>query len=124
MKRKRDVRYAAFIVFALIFVVVFFVYNRNDLFGPRSEAPNGAVSPFPGFPVDINSADIEALRLLPGVGTKTAEAIIAERQKKGKFASIKDIQKVRGIGEQKFEALKGYITIKKDGLKGQVGRGS
>jgi len=119
MKRERDGRYAAFIALAIILILVFFAYNHSYVTGPLDEPSRGVEEPFPGFPVDINSADIEALRLLPGVGTKTAEAIIEKRQKKGKFVSIEDIRKVRGIGEQKFEALKGYITIKKDGLKGQ-----
>ncbi len=117
MSRGRDSRYAAFMALAVILILIlaFFVYNHGSVHESLRHVPHGAEEPFPGFPVDINSADVEALRLLPGIGTRTAEAIIAERQKKGDFASIEDIRNVRGIGERTFEAIKGFIVIKKHG---------
>jgi len=118
MNSCRDGKYAAFMAIAVILLLVFFAYNYSPMTLHRSKVPGGAEGPFPGFPVDINSADVPALMLLPGVGTKTAEAIIAERDKKGSFSSPKDIQKVRGIGQEKFKALKGYIVVKKKGPKG------
>jgi len=118
MKSCRNGRYAAFIAIAVILLIVFFAYNYSPAALHYGKAPGGAEGPFPGFPVDINSADVPALMLLPGVGTRTAEAIIAEREIKGSFSSPKDIQNVRGIGQEKFEALKGYIVVKKKGPKG------
>ena len=62
------------------------------------------------FPVNINTATAEELDVLPGVGPATAERIIAYRTKK-KFKKIRDIQRVRGIGEATFKRLESKITV-------------
>ena len=61
--------------------------------------------------VNINTAGLEALDSLPGVGPATAQAILDEREANGPFASIEDIQRVSGIGEKKYEKLKGSICV-------------
>nr|WP_231113573.1 helix-hairpin-helix domain-containing protein [Corynebacterium pseudotuberculosis] len=48
---------------------------------------------------------------LPGVGEKTAEAIIAHRQRIGGFKDIGQLKDVKGIGARKFEALSGRVTL-------------
>jgi len=48
---------------------------------------------------------------LKGIGEKTAQAIIDYRNQKGKFTSIEDIKKVKGIGDKKFEEIKDKITV-------------
>jgi len=117
MKGKRDNRYAAILALAIIIALVFLVYNRGHISQPWTKSPYGEEKSFPGFPVDINSADIDALLLLPGVGTKTAEAIIEKRQKKGGFAVVEDIRNVSGIGKEKFNRMKGF-KFKKKGAEG------
>lgn len=59
--------------------------------------------------IDINSADEQTLCLLPGIGPRTAEKIIAYREENGPFAIIEEIQAVNGIGPAKYEAIKQYI---------------
>lgn len=61
--------------------------------------------------VNINTAGLEALDSLPGIGPATAQAILDERETNGPFASIEDIQRVSGIGEKKYEKLKGSICV-------------
>lgn len=61
--------------------------------------------------VNINSADITQLDSLPGVGEVTAQKIIDYREKNTKFKSIEEIKNVKGIGENKFNDLKDYISI-------------
>ncbi len=114
---KRDPRYAAYIILAAILVLAFFIYHQGNLPQPWTRVPEAADGPFPGFPVDINTADAEALMLLPGVGRTTARTIIAEREKRRGFKSIDDLKSVRGMGEEKFEALKKYIVAGKDRKK-------
>lgn len=61
--------------------------------------------------VNINTAGVEELDTLPGVGPATAQAIVDERESNGPFASIEDIQRVSGIGEKKFEKLRDSICV-------------
>jgi competence ComEA-like helix-hairpin-helix protein len=65
----------------------------------------------PSAPVNINAAPRDALMKLPGVGEKTAEAIIAMRAHVP-FRRPEDIMNVKGIGEKKFEKMKAYIVVK------------
>jgi len=52
-------------------------------------------------PVDVNSADAKTIaKVMKGVGIKKAEAIVAYRDKNGKFKSINDLSKVKGIGKK------------------------
>jgi len=62
--------------------------------------------------VNINTASVEQLSSLKGIGEKTAQAIVEYRKTNGLFKSIEDIKNVKGIGEKKFEEIKGLITIK------------
>ncbi len=59
--------------------------------------------------VDINRADKELLMQLPGIGPKTAEAILKYRKTNGKFKNIKDLTEVKGIGEKTLTKLKPFL---------------
>ena len=61
--------------------------------------------------VNINTANIEKLSTLNGIGKSTAEKIIKYREENGYFNSIEDIMNVTGIGESKFNQIKNDITI-------------
>ena len=66
------------------------------------------------FTVAVNLADIAELSLLPGIGQKTAEAIIAERSAHGSFFYPEDLLAVSGIGEKKLSAIRPYLTFEKE----------
>lgn len=61
--------------------------------------------------VSINSAGIEELTTLPGIGKTTAQRIIDYRQEKGSFLSLEELMNVKGIGKSKYEKIKGSITL-------------
>lgn len=63
------------------------------------------------IPVSVNSATAEELDALPGIGPKTARAIVEFREKYGKFSSPEDLLQVPGIGPKKLAALNPHITI-------------
>ncbi|MGQ9856376.1 MAG: ComEA family DNA-binding protein [Fervidobacterium sp.] len=62
--------------------------------------------------ININSAGIEELQKLPGIGPSKAQEIISYRTKNGPFRSINEIMNVKGIGEKTFEKMKDMITTK------------
>jgi len=61
--------------------------------------------------ININTADAGQLTLLPGIGSKTADSIVAYRGSAGPFASIDDLAKVKGIGAKTLEKLRPYLSL-------------
>jgi competence protein ComEA len=61
--------------------------------------------------LDINEATVEDLMLIPGIGLKTATAIIELREKRGGLSRIDDLKGVRGFGKKKLEGIKKYLTV-------------
>lgn len=61
--------------------------------------------------VNINTATLNELDSLPGIGPSTAQKIIDYRQENGNFKKIEDLQNVKGIGTAKYEELKNEITV-------------
>ena len=59
----------------------------------------------PKLPIHVNSAGVEELCALKGVGPKLAEKILAFRVQNGPFSGPQDLQKVPGIGKKKLEGL-------------------
>lgn len=63
------------------------------------------------IPIPVNTASVEELDTLPGIGPKTAQAIVEYRETHGKFNSAEDLLQVPGIGPKKLAALKPHITL-------------
>ena len=59
--------------------------------------------------ININTASIEELDKLPGVGEATANKIVNHRKENGDFKNIEEIKNVNGIGDKKFENMKELI---------------
>lgn len=61
--------------------------------------------------INLNTADIQLLERLPGIGIKTAEKIIAYREKIKKFKSVDDLIQVNGIGTSKLNKIRKFLYI-------------
>jgi competence ComEA-like helix-hairpin-helix protein len=61
------------------------------------------------FPLDLNSAPVEDLTELPGVGEKLAQRLVEYRRSHGGFQSVEDLRKVQGIGEKRMERLRPLV---------------
>lgn len=64
-----------------------------------------------GAKISLNQANLVQLQELSGVGIKKAEAIIAYRQKNGKFKSIEELQQVKGIGPALLAKNKARLAL-------------
>jgi competence protein ComEA len=63
------------------------------------------------IPINVNTAQADELVVVPGIGDKTARAIIQHRQKHGNFSKLDELKEVSGIGNYNFTKMKGYLTI-------------
>ena len=61
--------------------------------------------------VNINTAGLEELDALPGIGPSTAQKILDYRDENGRFNTIEELMNVSGIGEAKFGSVKDLITV-------------
>jgi competence protein ComEA len=61
--------------------------------------------------VNLNTATLEQLQTLPGVGPVLAQRIIDYREQNGHFRSVADLRKVTGIGDARYNELKARVTV-------------
>ncbi|MBR5753148.1 MAG: ComEA family DNA-binding protein [Clostridia bacterium] len=77
-----------------------------------SEAP---VTAPPGIDstgrVNLNTATIEDLKTLKGIGDAKAQAILDDRTENGPFTSVDDLTRVSGIGQKTLDGLRDQITV-------------
>lgn len=78
---------------------------------PDADSGSGASSGQTSALVNINTASVEELQSLSGVGPSTAQAIVDDRTQNGAFSSIEDLMRVSGIGEKKFEKLRSQVCV-------------
>lgn len=80
-----------------------------------AEKPNSAEQtiekPY-GELVNVNVADQERLKTLPGIGPAYSKRIIQYRENHGGFKTVEELKKIKGIGEKRLEKLKPFIKLK------------
>ena len=80
--------------------------------GSLPKITSGGVSDSSVAPVNINSATADELVQLPGIGPAYAARIVTYRKLNGPFASVDDLEKVKGIGEKRMERLRPFVRVK------------
>jgi len=78
---------------------------------PPSATSGSGSGGTPAAPVDLNTATVEQLDTLPGVGPATAGAIVAYRGLHGRFETVDQLGDVRGIGAAKLETLRPLVRV-------------
>lgn len=61
--------------------------------------------------VNINTANQQALESLPGIGPTYAQRIIAYRKENGKFKTIEELKKIKGIAQKRLDNLKPFVKL-------------
>ena len=70
--------------------------------------------------VNINTATVDELKSLPGVGPAKAAAIVEYRSRNGNFKSVEELKQVKGIGDGIFNKLKDEATVAGAPAKGNA----
>ena len=65
----------------------------------------------PGAPLNLNTATLEQLDTLPGVGPATAEKILAHREEHGSFGAVDELGQVPGIGDKRLATLRDLVRV-------------
>ena len=76
-----------------------------------SQPAHRAAKELPAAPININTATLEQLQNLPGVGASTAQKILDYRKTHGKFTDANQLMDVGGIGEKKFAKMAPWVKI-------------
>jgi len=79
-----------------------------------ASSPTGSGPPGSGAaagPVDLNTATLDQLDTLPGIGPATAQAIVTYRTRHGRFRSVTELLEVPGIGPAKLEAVRPLVKV-------------
>jgi competence protein ComEA len=74
-------------------------------------APVAGAAPAPGVPLNLNTATLEQLDTLSGVGPATAQKILDYREANGGFSSVEELGEVPGIGEVRLAALRELVRV-------------
>lgn len=103
--------------FLCLLLGIFLGRNLNKSYVPVQSAVNAQTQPtVDGKPlydgkIDINTATLQQLQLLPGIGETMAQRILDYRTEHGNFKTIEELMNVNGIGEKKFEELRDYVKV-------------
>ncbi|GDY04598.1 hypothetical protein LBMAG50_07390 [Phycisphaerae bacterium] len=63
----------------------------------------------PAWRIDLDQAGVDELAALPGVGPSLAAAIVADRQAKGPFKTLTELDRVRGVGPAILQQIKPFV---------------
>jgi len=92
-------------------MVVFIMGAGVQLLFRRDIAPVRWARSIRQFKIDINTARVDQLQMLPGIGAALASRILDYRRDNGPFRSLEDLEEVDGITAKRFGRIKGLIDL-------------
>ena len=96
-------------MFAVLACSLYFIHRTGDMgYAVTVQKGNGAEE-ITVQKVNINTADVETLQTLEGIGPVLAQRIVDWRAQGGIFETVEDLLKINGIGEKTLEQLREFI---------------
>lgn len=68
-------------------------------------------------PIDVNTADADALAAVPGLSPRLAEAIVRHRRRHGAFTTLQELRTVEGLPEEALEVALPFLTVRAPGRR-------
>lgn len=101
-------------IILLILIIGIILVNSIESLHPSKEQSNSYNDTNDNeqiFPIDLNNANRETLKKLPGIGESKAELIINKREEIGGFLCVEDLVIVKGIGSSTLDKMKDLIYV-------------
>jgi competence protein ComEA len=98
------------IIIATVLAIGVTVLSSSPALAGASQAQAPASAEPSKAPLNLNTATLDQLETLPGIGRKVAERIIEHRTKSGSFKRIEELMNVKGIGEKSFLKIKPLVS--------------
>jgi len=108
---KRQLHIIFFLATTLFMSAVVIAGRDRHWWMPKTEIAGSPVTEDIKIRLDANSAPWYELVLLPKLGEAKAKAIVAYREKHGRFKTIDDLANVQGVGTAIVDAIKDHITV-------------
>lgn len=86
--------------------------NGRNSQSRKSRKSKSASNKSDTFRININTATVDQLQSLKGIGPKTAARIIAHRKRVGGFKSLEDLLQIKGIGPKTLNKFRGNVDVK------------
>gem|GEM_PF-698552 len=77
---------------------------------PSATATTGAAGAGGPTVIDINQATVDQLDTLPGIGPVLAAAIVSDRERRGRFADVEALGRVKGLTRSRIDAIRDLVT--------------
>lgn len=110
---RMDRRYGAYAAVALAMLLIFVCgsIEGGGAVSDSEQRQSTEYTPFPGFPVRLNTATVQDLLVLPGIGETTAARIVARRDELGGFSDITELVTVKRFGRARLERIRSLVIV-------------